>query len=260
MDELKVGVTRVEEFTAHKKNENVTLHHIAKRTRIDDALSTEPPVDWDSEPFGNNDKWLYRRPGLVLFKERGAKWAIVPKVPKSDCPPTDPFSWCVGAFSSASLGSLTESHLDYFFGETRVCIAAIETKKGLLTYWGSPGPRKLASGTSILFDKVHHLPIEVQWDFYRDGWDPVKHADLPHSTQSKLMIGWSEFKSNESKRLLPVKIDLVQTSNGFTPHHVELTNRIRWLLNEDVPDSLFEDPSKREIVLPTFPDYPADQK
>ncbi len=258
--EFKVGVGKVTEFAAHQQSNKVTLYHVGQQSRIDDPLSTEPPIDWKSEPFGNNDYWLFRKPGSILFKERGAKWLSVPTIPKSICPPTDPFNWCVGAFSAASNGKLTESHLDYFFGETRVCVAAKETSQGLLTYWGSPAPRKLASGTSILFDKVNHLPIRVEWDFYGKGWDPVDYATLPHATQSKLTISWQEFKNKESKVHLPVKIALVQTSNGWNPFHVELTNRIRWLLNDDVPDALFEDPSKQVVVLPTFPDYPADQK
>jgi hypothetical protein len=61
-----------------------------------------------------------------------------------------------------------------------------------------------------------------------------------------------------SGNLKAALIVLLLMAGNDTLHHVELTNRICWLLNDDVPDSLFEDPLKSEVVLPVFPDYPKE--
>ena len=258
--EFKVGIGKTSEFTAFHRNRKISLHHVTEASRIDDALSTEPPIDWKTAPFGNADYWVFRQPGLLLFKEQASKWQIRPTVPKTSRPLTDPFCWILCGYTTALYKGFDGSRLDFFFGESRACFAAEEGRKGLLTYWGFPTKRGPAHGTRILFDKHSHLPVQLEWEFYDKGWNPEDYKSLSHRTQEKLTVTYQEFKNVESKLLLPVKIDLVQTSNGFTAHHVELTNRIRWLLNDDVPDSLFEDPSNREVVLPTFPDYPTDQK
>lgn len=256
IDELKVGVVSISEFTASSRDRKIAIHHVGQNSRIDDALSTEPPIDWNSDPFGNKDYWIFRQPGLILFKSRQAKWQIVPTVDKTEYPTADPFGWALATHGIASQGSLDADFLDRFFGRTRVCVSSNEIREGLMTYWGSPDQRKLASGTKVLFDKTTHLPVRVVWDFYDKGWDPKNFASFSHKTTSKMKIDWQEFKNNDAKIFLPVKIDLIQTAVGDRPHHVELTNRIRWLLNDEVPDSLFDDPSKREVVLPTFPEYP----
>ncbi len=260
IDEFKVGIGKIKEFTAHHRNLKISLHHVTETSRVDDPLSNEPPIDWKTVPFGNVDYWIFRQPSLILFKERSAKWQIVPTVPKTIRPRTDPFCWVLGGYTTALYKGFDESRLDFFFGESRVCFAAEEVKKGLLTYWGFPTKRGPSHGTRILFDKASHLPVQLEWEFFDKGWNPEDIESLSHRTQEKLTVTYQAFKNVESTILLPIKIDLVQTSSGLTPQHVELTNRIRWLLNDDVPDSLFEDPSKQEVVLPTFPDYPVDQK
>lgn len=258
--ESRVGIGIVTEFSAFHRNRKISLHHVTETSRIDDALSTEPPIDWKTSPFGNVDYWVFRQPGLTLFREQSSKWQIVPSAPKTNRPLTDPFCWVLGGYTTASYKGFDGSRLDFFFGESRVCFASEEVRKGLLTYWGFPTKRGPVHGTRILFDKHSHLPVQLQWEFYDKGWNPEDIESLSHRTQEKLTVTYQEFKNVDSKIWLPIKIDLVQTINGVTANHVELTNRIRWLLNDDVPDSLFEDPSKQEVVLPTFPDYPADQK
>jgi len=82
-----------------------------------------------------------------------------------------------------------------------------------------------SAGTTVLFDKVTHQPMRVEWDFYPKGWDAKKFASFPHTTTAKATIRWQEFKDRDRNISLPIKIELIQTAIGDTPHHVELTNR-----------------------------------
>ena len=258
IDELKVGVTTVSEFTAHYTAQKITLTKYTEDSHTDDPLSKEPPIDSRSDPFSNIVVWAYQRPGLNLHREGEGKWKIVPVIPEQ-YRASDPFNWCVGS----DTGRIDEQYAERVLIVKFVCVAASESRAGLQSYWGLPRPTGPTFRWSIVFDKYSHLPVTIERDYYAN-WHPKDFAKLPHTMQTKVAIKWQEFKCTEGLEkktyLLPVRVDLVTTGNAKTPKNVELTNRIRWLLNDDVPDSLFEDPSKREVVLPTFPDYPADQK
>ncbi len=258
IDQLKVSITKFGEFTAHHSAKKITLTKYTEDSHTEDPLSKEPPIDRRTDPFSNIVVWAYQRPGLNLHREREEQWKIVPMIPMQ-YRASDPFNWCLGS----DAGRIHEKYLDSVLVERAVCVAGREVRAGFYSYWGLPHPTAQTIGMALVFDKHSHLPLTIERDFY-PNWHPKDFAKLPHTLQTKVAITWQEFKCTEGTEKktysLPIRVDLVTTGNGYTPKNVELTNRIRWLLNDDVPDALFEDPSKQVVVLPTFPDYPADQK
>ena len=110
--------------------------------------------------------------------------------------------------------------------------------------------------------------MSVEWRYYPSDWNPKNFLKLDNRLFEKISISWQKFKveqkdqkdQKEVEIFLPIKAESVFTG-VLRKEHNEVVNRIRWLLNDHVPDALFEDPTKNEIVEPVFPDYPKeDQK
>ncbi len=249
IEQLESGITQITEFCAHHKQSGVTVQRLSESGHYDRGTDRTEALGMETRK--------YRKPGLSLYKANSKPWQIVPKIPFDGHPSTDPFNWCLGAYGSSQAGGLDEGHLDGIF-ERRVCFSAKEMRAGLQTRWGRPfADKKPAAVLNILFDKDMNLPISISWDFYPREWDPKNYAKLDHRTHSKTTVTWQEFK--EAKVYLPVKIELTETG-VLKREHLEVVNRIRWLLDDQVPDALFEDPMKHEIVEPRFPDYPKEEK
>ncbi len=246
IEKLEAGITQTTEFCAHHKATGVTVQRLTEKSHYDRGTDRTEALDME--------KRIYKKPGLSLYKANSKPWQIVPKVPYDGRPSTDPFNWCLANYGSTR--SLDEGYIDRIF-EKKVCVSAKEFKAGLRSIWGNPHAQKKPSSlVSIDFDKHTHLPVSVSWDFYPE-WDPKDYAKLKHHTHSKAVVTWQEFK--EVKIYLPIKIEMIETG-ALKREHLEVVNRIRWLLNDQVPDALFEDPTKHEIVEPRFPDYPREEK
>ncbi len=121
------------------------------------------------------------------------------------------------------------------------------------TIWGPPKANGFSSSVEVLFDKHMRVPIELEWHLYRKGWDPKRFAELERDSFEKSKIGWTKFKSKGKELFLPTKIEIHSFGTDKEPKEVEVVNHIQWLLDDDVPDELFKDPSKNTIVEPTFP-------
>ena len=246
---LESGLTQTTEFCAHRKLGNVTVQRLTENSHYDRGTDRTSSFEMV--------KRIYKKPGLCLYKANEKKWQIVPSVPFDGYPCTDPFNWCLAAYAGTKTGSLDEGSIERIFAK-KVCLSAKEIKAGLQTIWGNPKlQKKPSSAVSIVFVKHKNLPISVSFDFYPSGWDPKNFAKLKHHTHCKSVVTWLEFKEIEA--FLPVKIEMIETG-ALKKEHLEVVNRIRWLFNDQVPDALFGDPMTHEIVEPTFPDYPKEEK
>ncbi len=247
VEQLEAGITQTTEFCAHHKLNGVTIQRMSQNSHYDRGTDRTDALDMETRK--------YRKPGLCLYKANSKEWKIVPKIPFDGYPSTDPYNWCIGSYGAVHFGS-DEGQIELIFAKN-VCLSAKEIKAGLQTIWGGPLVQKRPSSlVTIVFDKQTHLPVSVSRDFY-PSWDPKNYVKLKHHTYSKLAVTWQEFK--EANIYLPVKIEMTDTG-ALEKQHVEVVNRIRWLLNDQVPDAIFEDPTKHTIVEPTFPDYPKEEK
>jgi hypothetical protein len=252
LEQLEAGVTKTREFWAHSKAKNITIQHLQQSSHYDRGIDRTEAIDMELQ--------VYKKPGLCLYKQNLKPWQIVPKVPFTGYPTTDPFNWCIGTYGSSKSGKLDESWIDAFVSK-RVCVHASETKVGLRAVWGNPlAQAKQSSTATLLFDKFTSLPVSVTWNFYPKDWDPKNFAKVENRSYEKATITWQALKiENQPNLYLPTKIEIVNLGVLEEEHH-EVVNRIRWLINDQVPDSLFEDPTKNEIVEPPFPDYPKEEK
>ncbi len=257
LEELESGKTTTREFWAHSKQGSVTIQNLNQHSYYDRGIDRTESLDVATK--------AYKRPGLVLYKPKRSKsWEIVPKVPFNGYPTTDPFSWCIGNYTSTKTGTMDEGYIDRFVSK-RTCVHAKEVKAGLVAVWGAPLPQKTPTSTAtILFDKFTNLPMSVEWRYYPSDWHPKNFLKLDNRLIEKISISWQKFKveqkdQKEVEIFLPIKAESVFTG-VLRKEHLEVVNRIRWLLNDQVPDALFEDPTKNEIVEPEFPDYPKDEQ
>jgi hypothetical protein len=258
LEQLESGVTNTREFWAYSKDKSVTIQHVQEDSHYDRVQERTNALGIESR--------IYKKPSLCLYKPKSSSpWQIVPKVPSSGHRATDPFGWCIGSYTATRKGR-TEDSIDAFVTK-RACVKATEFKAGLQTVWGNPLPSKWPTATTaILFDKHTNLPVSVEWRYFPAGWDPKNFAKLEQRIVEKSTVTWKQFNVEEggkhegaAKVYLPVKIENIFTGIE-KEEHIEMLIRIRWLINDQVADAIFEDPTKNEIVEPTFPDYPMEEK
>ncbi len=252
LDELEAGLAFTREFSAYSKEKSATAQHYLHQSHYDRDQDRTSSIDMEIR--------VHKKPGLCLYRANAKPWQIVPNVPFTGYCTTDPFNWCIGTYGSSKSGKLDEKWIDVFTAK-RVCVSGNDLKAGFQAVWGNPFPQKSPCSTAtILFDKSTNLPISVQWNYYPKDWDPKEFAKTQSKTYEKATITWQEFKTEKEPKLyLPIKIEITHLG-VLEDEHIEVLNRIRWLLDEKVPDAVFEDPSKTEIIEPEFPPYPTEKK
>jgi hypothetical protein len=194
---------------------------------------------------GTSENYLVAsvRPERALHFD-GNNWTSIKGFPNRDF--FDPFALLFSG-SSFDFGLNEQNVFLSFFGPTRACLKAYEKEGDLFGVWGKSTPEdSYAWSMTVRFAKKSELPIEVVLARY-EKWNPAK-LDSPHRVVSKTTIEWQFDRQLEA----------------YVPTHVEATGcmqddrnrefefRLEWKFNDDVPDGLFDDPSKQKISKPQF--------
>ncbi|MEZ6135013.1 MAG: hypothetical protein R3C53_08905 [Pirellulaceae bacterium] len=241
--ESAISVTRIEELWAHDKEADVTY----TRCTHGDPRRGNP---FDMEVLSRDT------PKQKLFKLGEKPWEEVAKIPNTPYDCAFPLWWSLGWINSARSGSMHKA--DYLTlnlsGHGRACFAARHDKEGnLVSFWGNE-KRKPRYVTKIVFSKSILVPLEYAMVAIPSGVAFKKSvAERKYSILEQGHVTWKPFpevQRDGKAMLLPVHVEVQSVLNPG--EELDCVNDIEWLFGKAVPQTVFADPLKAEIVEPEF--------
>ncbi len=116
IESLKLLVVTVEEFTAARKADKVTYRRLSSSQTRHIATQVEAEEIWDFKT------WAYETPGTKLFKVLNDPWKVVPTIPRIGTPSSDPYTWCIGDYTSSRAGHVNAEQIERYFGSMQTCV------------------------------------------------------------------------------------------------------------------------------------------
>ncbi len=246
----KFTVEKTEEIWASDDDSQTVFTRFSKGER-----KSDPSRPAEDSSIDDIDVLTSHNRNRIIQKSGPQPWTIVPKLQNLGTTSSHPYNWIFGGLNSMRLGHLFQS--DYlsnkFFSQNRKCITAQVDKSGnLMACWGivdSPKPyayELVFSKTGLL---VEHSLLKFSGPTTKES---IAKRDFSRLEETK--VQWKRFPAGGrgNKPInLPVRIEIHSVVNEG--EELESSNEIVWKLGKkDVPNSLFVDPLKHEVVEPDF--------
>jgi hypothetical protein len=247
----KYSVTRSEEVWASDDRGGLVYTRFSNGDSKTDGTAPR-------EEGGVFDRDVLTRTSLnqTMHKIGTEPWTIVPKLPNIGSTSTHPYNWAFGGVNSARLGGMREPEYlnQKLFGQGRKCFVALSDKKGnLVSYWGVEDASKKPFLFQIVFSKEGR-PIDYSLLRFPRTTSKESIAKREFTRLEQATVQWKKFpqvQRNGQPIFLPVRVEINSVLNKG--QELECVNDIVWKFGrKEVPDSVFSDPAKSEIVEPDF--------
>ena len=253
LDNLNIAGRWVEEFIAHAPNLDITRYAMSSKKFF-------AGEEVDGIPM---TVLTYRENGLTHYKHVDEDWRVVPAIPNFGYKSSDPFSWCLGLQASERGGTMDDGYLArLFWVKKRQCLFARESQRGLVSYWGSPDKNAPPFVNSVEFDKKTRLPRSYAVLSFTDGVSEKATEERRFNVLERGEVQWKEYAYAKGKETIKIMLPIHThtLSVQFKNAELECNNEIYWILGDDVPNKVFEDPRKSGIVECKFPEVEEREK